>query len=61
MSLSKTLHPLLSTVSTQEDGKMLRHDRKIIDWGIRGVARGSIMLKPTKKIWRIKISDLVEK
>ena len=33
MSLSKTLNPLLSTGSTQEDPS--QHDRKIVDWDVK--------------------------
>ena len=32
MFLSKTLYPLFSTGSTQEDRKLSLHDRKIVDW-----------------------------
>ena len=35
MSVSKTLHPLLSTGSTQEDRKSLQHGRKIVDWEVK--------------------------
>ena len=33
MSLSKTLHPLLSTGSTQED--LSGHDRKLVDRNVK--------------------------
>ena len=32
MYLSKTLYPLLSTGSTQEDRKSYQHDCKTVDW-----------------------------
>ena len=35
MSLSKTLYPLLSTGSTQEDRKLSGHGRNIVGWGIK--------------------------
>ena len=33
MSLSKTLHPLLSTSSTREDPS--QHDWEIVDWDVK--------------------------
>ena len=33
VSLSKALHPLLSTGSTQKDPS--RHNRKIVDWDVK--------------------------
>ena len=33
MSLSKTLYPLLSTCSTQEDPS--RHNLKLVDWDVK--------------------------
>ena len=35
VSLIKTLHPLLSTGSTQEDRKISRHDLKIVDLEVK--------------------------
>ena len=35
VSLSKTLYPLLSTGSIQEDRKSFQHDRKIIHWDVK--------------------------
>ena len=35
VSLSNTLHPLLSTGSTQEDRKISRHDLKIVDFEVK--------------------------
>ena len=34
MSLCKTLTPLHSTGSTQEDRRTFQHDRKIVDWDV---------------------------
>ena len=35
MSFSKTLYPLLSVGSTEEDLKTSRHDGKIVDWTVK--------------------------
>ena len=35
VSLNKTLYPLLSTGSTQEDRKLSQHDWKIVDWNVK--------------------------
>ena len=32
---TKTFHPLLNTISTQEDRKMSTHDRNIVDWDVK--------------------------
>ena len=42
MSLSKTLYPLLSTGSNQED--LSRHNRKIVDWDVKN------KIKQTKQV-----------
>ena len=35
VSMSKTLYPLLSIGSTQEDRKSSRHDLKLVDWDVK--------------------------
>ena len=35
VSLSKTLYPLLSTGSTQENRKSSQHDLRIVDWEVK--------------------------
>ena len=35
MSLSKSLYPLLSTGSAQQDRKMYKQEGKIVDWDVK--------------------------